>query len=230
MHNLSKKIRYLAYYFTYRMTFQEAIRNFEGQPLTRQVLLDLLKEYKRPFDKITELVNQRVLIPVKRGIFIPGPALNIAQPEPFLLANHLVGPSYVSVETALSHWRLIPEQVYEISSMTIGRSKTYQTPVGRFSYMHLPLLYYSFGQQSVELTKKQIALVGTPEKALCDKIVTTSGLLFRSTAQIQSWLLEDMRMDKEILRTLKTGNIRSWLNEAPKKESLQLLVKTLEKL
>jgi len=212
------------------MTFQETIRDFEGQPLTRQVLLNLLKDYKRPFDKITELVSQKALIPVKRGIFVPGPALNIHQPEPYLLANHLVGPSYVSLETALSHWRMIPEQVYETTSVTTGRSKIYDTPVGRFSYMHLPLPYYSFGQQSVELAKNQVALVATAEKALCDKIITTSGLLFRSTTQLLAWLTEDMRMDKEVLRTLRTSMIRDWLNESPKKDSLQQLVKTLEEL
>lgn len=212
------------------MTLPDSIQNFAGQPLNRQILLDLLKDYKRPFDKIVELVRQKALIQVKRGMFIPGPALNIPQPEPFLLANHMVGPSYVSLETALSHWRMIPEQVYEITSVTTGRSKIYDTPAGRFSYRHLPLPYYSFGQQSLELAKNQVAVVATPEKALCDKIVTTPGLLFRSTVQLLAWLTEDMRMDKEALRELRTDNIQEWLDDAPKKDSLQLLVKTLEEL
>ncbi|MEO5682802.1 MAG: hypothetical protein ABIQ88_09170 [Chitinophagaceae bacterium] len=190
----------------------------------------MLKEYKRPFDKINEWVKQQVLIPVKRGVFVAGPSSNAAQPEPYLLANHLLGPSYVSMEAALSYWHLIPEQVFEISSATTVRSKTYQTAVGRFSYTHLPLPYYSFGQQAVELATNQVALVATPEKALCDKIVTTSGLLFRSAAQITAWLIEDMRMDKQMLRTLNTTTIGEWLTDAPKKESLQLLVNTLDKL
>lgn len=208
----------------------QSIESFEGQPLTRQILLDLLKGYKRPFDKIYELVNQKVLIPVKRGIFIPGPASRIPQPEPYLLANHLTGPSYVSMETALSHWRLIPEQVYEVTSATTGRSRVYQTPAGRFTYRHLPLPYYSFGQQSLELAKNQVVLIATPEKALCDKIVTTAGLLFRSSVQLLAWLTEDMRMEREILHTLQTDKIRGWIKDSPKKESLRLLVKTLEEL
>lgn len=216
-------------YFT-TMTLPDSIQNFAGQPLSRQILMDLLKDYKRPFDKIVELVRQKALIQVKRGMFIPGPALNIPQPEPFLLANHMVGPSYVSLETALSHWRMIPEQVYETTSVTTGRSKTYDTPAGRFSYRHLALPYYSFGQQSLELAKNQVALLATPEKALCDKIVITPGLLFRSTVQLLAWLTEDMRMDREALRELRADMIWEWLNDAPKKDSLQLLVKTLEGL
>jgi hypothetical protein len=212
------------------MEFREEIQDYGGQPLTRQILLDLLKDYKRPFDKIAELVRQKVLIQVKRGIFIAGPALSIPQPEPFLLSNHLSGPSYVSLETALSHWQLIPELVYEITSVTTGRSKTYQTPIGRFSYTHLPLPYFSFGQQQLELARKQVALVASPEKALCDKIVATSGLLFRSPKQMSAWLIEDMRMNREVLGTLKTDTIGDWINQSPKKDSLQLLVKTLGQL
>jgi len=212
------------------MTFSEIIRPYSGQPLTRQLLLNLLKDYKRPFDKLSELVRQELLTPVKRGIFIPGPASKVDQPEPFLLANHLAGPSYVSLETALSHWQLIPEHVFEVSSMTTGRSKIYQTPVGRFSYTHLPLPYYAFGQQRLQFTTDQAALVAIPEKAVCDMIVATSGLRFRSQDQLRAWLIDDMRMDTEVLRTLNTTLINDWLSDAPKKDSLYLLIQTLDKL
>lgn len=212
------------------MELAEAIRDYAEQPITRQLLLDLLKDYKRPFDKMDELVKQGVLLQVKRGIYIPGPNLKMAGPEPFLLANHLLGPSYVSLDTALSYWGLIPERVYEISSVTIAPSKIYKTPLGRFSYTHIRLPYYSFGIKPVELTKQQTALMASPEKALCDKIVTTAGLILRSSKQIIELLVEDLRMEKQALQNLNTGQISKWINEAPKKDSLNMLVKTLKKL
>ena len=192
--------------------------------------MGMLKDYKRPYDKINDLVRKQALIPVKKGIFVPGPSLHLRSPEPFLLANHLYGPSYISMETALSHWGLIPEKVFEISSATTGRSQSYETSIGRFSYSHLTLPYYSFGQQQVTMEENQVALVATPEKALCDKLVTTSGLLFRSLVQLKEWLIEDMRMDKDVLRRLQPRLIRSWLTNAPKKTTLQLLVKIIEDL
>ena len=103
------------------MLIERAIKQFEGQVLTRQILLDLLKDYKRPNDKINELVKQQVLLPVKKGLYVPGTAIDVRQPGPFLVANYLMGPSYVSMESALAYWRLIPEFVYEISSATIKR-------------------------------------------------------------------------------------------------------------
>lgn len=212
------------------MEFREAIRSFEGQPITRQILEGLLKNYKRPGDRITDLIKQGVLTQLKSKIYIPGPALKMRGPEPFLLANHLAGPSYVSMETALSHWHIIPERVYEISSATTGRSKIFSAAVNRYSYIHLPLPYFSFGQRSVEVATRQVAIIATPEKALCDTIIATSALLFRSTKQVKPWLLDDMRMDRDELRKLRPAIIRDWLPNAPKKESLEWLVKTLEEL
>src|SRR5690606_24647408 len=113
-----------------------------GQPITRQILMDLLRDYRRPYDKINELTKQGFLMQVKRGVFIPGSRLSAQVPEKLLLANHLWGPSYVSSDSALSYWGLIPERVYETLSMTTNLAKTYKTPVGRFRYIRLPLPYY----------------------------------------------------------------------------------------
>ncbi|MFI5192600.1 MAG: hypothetical protein ACHQD7_01035 [Chitinophagales bacterium] len=132
------------------------------------------------------------------------------------------------METALSHWGLIPEKVYEIASMTTRRSVEYDTRAGRFTYSQLALPYYTFGQQQVQLSEKQTALVAGPEKALCDKIIATSGLLFRSEVSLRLWLTEDMRMDRATLRGLRPALIRSWAKDAPKQQSTLLLAKTLD--
>ncbi len=212
------------------MNFLNDIKNYAEQPLTRQILMELLKEYKRPYDKINELVKQNLLIPVKRGIYMPGANLKIAPPEKILMANHLYGPSYVSLETALSHWGMIPERVFEISSATTNISKTYKTPVGRFSYIHLELPYYSFGIQQVQLTKRQTVLMASPEKALCDKIITTSGVILRSSKQTIELLVEDFRIELQTLRNLDIRSIDKWVKKAPKENSIMMLIKTLQSL
>ncbi len=212
------------------MEFKETIQKYAEQPITKQVLLDVLKDYKRPYDKINDLVKQQILTLVKRGIYIPGPNLNIAKTEPFLLANHLLGPSYVSMDSALSYWGFIPEKVFEITSATIKLNKIYNTTAGRFSYTSLRLPYYSFGIQKVALTKKQIVLMASPEKALCDKIITTSGILLRSSKQAIEFLTDDLRIDEQALRKINVAEISKWIIDAPKKESLKMLTTTLEKL
>ena len=212
------------------MDFKYLVRQYNNAPLTRQVILDILKDYKRPNDKISELIKSGELTPLKKGLYIPGIKTDLTGPETFLIANHLWGPSYVSLESAMSYWGLIPERVYEIKSITMKLSKKFKTPKGRFSYRFMPSPYYSFGIRSIELSPGQVALVALPEKALCDKIIATTGLVLRSPVQTRSFLLDDLRIDPEWLRKLNFRELRSWIEDAPKKESLKMLVKTLEKL
>ena len=136
----------------------------------------------------------------------------------------------MSLESALSYWNMIPERVYEISSVTTKTSKQYKTPIGRFSYHQLKTPYYSYGIKHIEYSPKQTILIASREKALCDKIVLTPKINLRSIKQTQEFLIEDLRMDTEVLRTLETKTIEYWIKDAPKKNSLKMLIKTLVEL
>lgn len=208
--------------------FRRKVKNYNCAPITHGLVMDILAEYNRPNDKISELIKSGELLSIRRGLYVPGPETDLPIPDLFLIANHLRGPSYVSLESALSHWGLIPERVHEISSVTLKTTKIYRTPAGRFSYQHLASPYYSFGIESVILAPQQRALIASPEKALCDKIILTSGISLRSVRQTSSFLIEDLRIDEETLRNLDTFIIGSWIENAPKKSSLTMLVKTLE--
>lgn len=161
---------------------------------------------------------------------MPGPNSKIKQPEKFLLANHLSGPSYISLESALSYWGMIPEKVYETTSVSLDKTILFKTPAGRFRYIKIPLPYYAFGIQPIALTTAQHALIATPEKALCDKIVTSHGLLLRSIQQTRSLLIENWRIDRASLNQLNIEKIESWIPDAPKATSLKVLIKTLQAL
>ncbi len=198
--------------------------------LDYQQLMSLLRGYAKPRDRVSALLADGSLVRVKKGLYVPGSKLDLVSPELFLVANHLRGPSYVSLEAALSHWSFIPERVYEVTSATTKTTKTYNTEIGRFSYHHLPLPYYSMGIERVTLTKKQTVLMASPEKAICDKIVTTSGILLRSISQVITFLTEDMRIEENMLIKLNSDMIDSWIKDAPKKSSLEMLTKTLKAL
>jgi hypothetical protein len=156
--------------------------------------------------------------------------MDLPSPEPFLIANHLRGPSYVSLESALSYWNMIPERAYETSSVTIKTSKLYKTPVGRFSYQQLKIPYYSYGIKNIKYSSKQTILIASREKALCDKIVLTPKINLRSIKQTKEFLIEDLRMDSEVLSTLNIKVMELWVKDAPKKNSLKMLIKTLIEL
>jgi hypothetical protein len=212
------------------MSFDDVLTEYAEEPLTRQVVLSLIKGYKRPNDKIEELMKSGELTGIKNGLYIPGPKSRITGPEPFLIANHLWGPSYVSMETALSYWGYIPERVYEISSVTMKASRNYRTQVGRYTYRHAPLPYYSFGIKGIQLTPRQNILMASPEKAICDKIIMTAGINLRSVPQALNLLMEDLRIDEERLRELDLKTMNTWLEAAPKQSSLNMLIKAMQTL
>jgi hypothetical protein len=212
------------------MDFRKMVKEYAEAPISRHLILELLSDYKSPNDKISELLKSKKLLSIRRGLYVTGPKLDLPSPEPFLLANHLRGPSYVSLESALSYWNMIPERAYEISSVTIKTSKLYNTPVGRFSFQQLKTPYYSYGIKCIKFSSKQTMLVASPEKALCDKVVLTPKINLRSIKQTREFLFEDLRMDSEILKTLDTNVMESWINNAPKKSSLKMIIKTLIEL
>jgi hypothetical protein len=211
-------------------TFRKKIKEYVQAPLSHQLLKEALNTYNRPNDKINELVKSGELLSLRRGLYVAGPELDLPVPDSLLIANHLRGPSYVSLESALSYWGMIPERVHEISSVTLKTSKTYTNDLGTFSYKHLSAPYYSFGIEQIELAAEQFALIASREKALCDKIILTSGVLLRSITQTEEFLFEDMRIDEYEAESLSISTIESWIDDAPKKSSLKMLTKTLEAL
>lgn len=213
------------------MDYRLALMRLSNQPLSHQLLVSIFKDYERPNDKIYQLAKLGVIQSIKKGLYVVGPALNIDQkPEPFLLANHILGPSYVSVETVLSFNGLIPERVYEIASMTTQASRKFSTPLGTFTYTRLPLPYYTFGIRSEKLADDQYAMVASPEKALCDKIIITSGLLLRSRKSAKEFLFENMRMDEDGLRHLNVKEMTRWIRGSLKEESLAMVINVIGEL
>ncbi len=107
---------------------------------------------------------------VKSGFFIKLRnrfyALKDATLSHFFVANKLYQPSYISLETALSHYGIIPEVVYTITSVSTKPTREYTTPLGAFSYQLIKREAYR-GYQSIQLDGSTV-LLAEPEKALAD--------------------------------------------------------------
>ena len=101
---------------------------------------------------------------LRRGLYtLASPYQNII-PHPFLTANALMPGSYVSAQSALVFYGLIPEYVPRTISMTTQRPSQWD---GGFHFHHLAAHLF-FGYQLLEVHPGQQAFVATPEKALLD--------------------------------------------------------------
>lgn len=204
------------------------LQQFANHPIPHFLLVNLLEGYKSPNDKIHDLTKSGFLVPIKKGLYILGPKFSAVTPEPFLIANQIYGPSYISMDSALAHYGMIPEKVFEISSVTTKPSRTFKNSMGVFSFMSLPVPYYSLGIESVEVAHQQNILIASREKALTDKIITSRGLILRSVKNVREYLIENLRIDYSELKELDIKLINSWIPYCPKKTTIKLLIKTLK--
>lgn len=209
------------------MKIEESIAQMAEMPIATQALLPLLVAFKRPYDKIEELVKAKYLYQLKRGLYVAGTKIKAPHPELFLVANHLYGPSYISAESALSYWGLIPEKVISINSITTRKTKVYRTDLGDFYYFHVPQKGFAIGLCQVQLTPVQTVLMATPEKALCDYIIQTPGLNLRSVKQAKEFLEEDLRLDMDAFYGMNASLLADCVSQCPKSNSLILLTKMI---
>jgi len=172
-----------------------------------QTLLDGLKDYSRPRDKITDMLRKKMLIRVKKGIYVFGETYARGPFSREVLANMIYGPSYVSLDYALHYYALIPERVEAVTSVTCGRSRRFSTPVGLFVYHMIPMEAYQIGMDRVELEGGRSFLMATPEKALADKLRDERGTGIRTQRDMRSYLLDHLRIDPEGLGKLDSNRL-----------------------
>ena len=91
--------------------------------------------------------KQGFILRLKRGLY----AFPDALPPEVFIANKLYEPSYVSLEFALSYHRVIPETVYEITSVSPKATRRFETLGKIFSYRKIKKT--AFAGYSIEKQK-----------------------------------------------------------------------------
>ncbi len=190
-------------YFDVRACIQEEIFDY-------QTLILALKDFSAPRDKITELLNEQVIVRVKKGLYVFGNSYRRRAYSKELLANLVYGPSYVSLDSALSYHGLIPEGVEALTSVTTNRSRRFRTPVGLFTYQRIPRLAYEVGMTRIEADHDQAFLIASPEKALADKIVSARGAAIASQADMRRFLEDDLRIVESSLTSLSAETVADY--------------------
>lgn len=156
------------------------------------------------YSKIKRLVMQHKLLHMRRGLYCLTDAIGYpAKPHPFELASYIYGPSYISLESALSYHGLIPELVVTTTSVCTKRSKTFHTPLGVFSFSHLPEENFLTEVALVEENHYQF-FIAKPWKAIADYVYCYK----------KDWLgieplLQSLRIDFEDLPALSDKELAS---------------------
>ena len=106
---------------------------------------------------------------LRRGLYCLAPPFQKESPHPFLVANRMLPASYVSLQSALAYFGMIPEYVPVTTSVTTRRPARWETPLGIFDFRHIQVDFFD-GYHLVDLSEKQQSFIAGPEKALLDLI------------------------------------------------------------
>ncbi len=211
------------------MDYRKQLKQLNTTPFTQDHLLSYLLKYKDPNKKIKQLIDKGEVTRVKRGLYVTGELYRNGSISQGLLANLLYGPSYVSMDYALSFYGLIPERVYEVTSMTTKLLKEYETPFGRYSYIKSLKCLYPIGITSVQNSDGSNFMMATKEKALCDKLIYTKNLQITSLKGLEEYLVDDLRFDIDVLKEFDLEIIRDCMECSKKTNILARLYKLIEK-
>lgn len=187
------------------------------------LLLHALRDYKKPRDKIRGLIKDKDIVRVKKGLYVLGKEYNKSYNK-FILANLIYGPSYITGQTALAFWNMIPERVELTISMTMKRKKQFETPVGRFSYLYCPKKVFSIGVRLEDAGDQKSFLIASPEKALCDMTAMQTHI---STKREMKEFLELMRLDYSVNKDLDLSLLEE-IKTGYRRQSIKLLLNCLK--
>lgn len=171
--------------------------------ITDQELMGLIPgSSNRRYGIVKRAFAKGDLIQIRRGLYALAKKYRRRPLNLFSLACRIYSPSYISMESALSHHGWIPEAVYTVTAVSLKRSKTFETPLGNFHFQKIiskPFL--SEVERIVE--EENVYFMASPWKAIADYVASNK----------KDWkgfhpLIHSLRIDEENLLKTKEETIQ----------------------
>jgi len=127
------------------MKFDEFKNYVKNQPYFRSNLFPLITKHPGFLRRqVSEWVSKGRIIELKRSLYTLRDAFEEKTISNYLLANIIYSPSYVSLESALSHYGMIPERIEVTTSVTSKKTQAFENRFGKFIYRHLKQTCYEY--------------------------------------------------------------------------------------
>ena len=164
----------------------------------------LRSAYKAPNKLLEELVDSGDLIRLKKGLFTPAAIFNA-----LAAGGRIHGPSYLSFETALDFYGMLPERVNAVMSVVDGRQLEIESAGILFIYRSQSRSLFSKGMTATSIDGRNV-LIATPEKALLD-MVAWDGLNTKHSSQseVYDYVCESYRLSDDDVIRLQPKQLKS---------------------
>lgn len=176
----------------------------------------LRHHYQAPLKVLEALERRAVLVRLRRGRYAFASSF-----DPLLAANLVYSPSYISFETALMLYSLIPERTELILSVVDGRPLEIQTPVGNYSYISQSRALFALGMD-LQITPNRVLAIANREKAVLDTLARANlKTVSAHPPEILAYVIDGLRIEESALEKLSLRKLRRmaplYRNLAPRK-------------
>ena len=166
---------------------------------------------------IKRAIRKGYLIPIRRDLYLIKNGKRVLL-NSFEIATIIYGPSYVSFESALSYHGWIPEAVRTTTCASVKRAKEFETPLGIFSYEHIPIKAFSFGVEQHQQDALTL-FIASPVKALADIVYarkrtwnSINDLSEDLRIEIESFQNSDRKLLVELIENYPSPRVKKTLN------------------
>lgn len=206
----------------------EVIKQIKNTPIGGNELVAMLGNYKSATMKLSAMEHAGEVVRLKRGLYVVDGSILGFPPSAPICSNHIYGPSYVSLQWALSFYGLIPERVHTLTAITLKRSRDFENKLGYFTYKQVPEDYYPIGITSAA-SDGATFLIATPEKALCDTILNDLYVPNLSVIALHRYLEEDIRFDMDELGKMDINILQACAECGRKTSTINNLITIVKK-
>ncbi|MFA5075240.1 MAG: hypothetical protein WC436_04010 [Candidatus Babeliales bacterium] len=200
---------------------QNIIENWPKSFIKDEDLAFLLnKSDDARYSIVKRALKSGLLIKLRRGLYLIASKTKQILPNDFELALNIYGPSFISLESALSYHGWIPEAVYTTTCVTLKRSKEFETPLGVFSYRHVPSDQFYLGVERILISPDIIIFMASPWRALADFIYTRKKNwknIFELEADLrienETLIESDQKMLELLIKNYPSQRVRNTFNK-----------------
>lgn len=179
----------------------EVIKLFKQKDISLFTLSDFarllnLSNKNTIYKKIQRLEGKGIIKKLTKGRYI----FVFKKPADFTLANFLYQPSYISLESALSFYGIITGFPYQITSVTIKKTKNFSIEGKEYSYAQINNeLFWGY-------EKKEDFLIAEKEKSLLDYLYLAFKGLRNSDISEFDFSSLDKRKLEDYLKKIKNSS------------------------
>lgn len=162
--------------------------------------------------QLSSWVKSGNIIKLKNGLYVFSDKVDDIKNEH--IAFYLYQPSYISLEWALSKYGLIPEMVYNCTSITAKPTRIFKNKFGVFSYRSVKKELF-FGYEKIN-NDSQVYLMAEPEKALFDyAYLNASKIKDRGD-------IEELRLNEFTIKDLNQKKLKTYFQAAKSKKIMNI--------